>query len=175
MIYLRELSQQDLANTWRWRQDPSLVEWLGEPFRFINPETEQAWFESYLQQRERAVRLAICLKADHRHIGNLNLTQIHPVHRMAEFSLLIGEADCRGKGLGRMAAALGIAHAFEDLNLHRLELRVRPDNLPALKIYRALGFREEGHLRGTLYKGGRWHDQLIMGLLAEEYFASKGT
>lgn len=173
MIYLRELSREDLENTWRWRQDPTLIEWLGEPFRFINRESEQAWFDAYLQQRERQVRLAICLQTDHRHIGNLNLTQIHPVHRTAEFSLMIGEADCRGRGLGRAATALGLAHAFNDLNLHRLELRVRLDNLPALKVYQALGFQQEGRLRGTLYKGGRWHDQVIMGLLAEDYFASQ--
>lgn len=175
MIYLRELTRSDLAQTLAWRQDPALVASLGEPFRFINGETEATWFENYLAQRSQQVRLAICETDSQRHIGNVQLLHIHPVHRSAEFSILIGEPDCRGKGLGRLATRLCLQHAFGDLNLHRVWLHVRCDNLPALQLYRAVGFVEEGRLRQAAFKQGQYVDLLLMGLLAEEFLTQTHT
>ncbi len=169
MIYLRELTRADLAQTLIWRQDPALVAQLGEPFRFINAETEAGWFDTYLTQRAQQVRLAICEQGSDRHIGNVQLLQIHPVHRSAEFSILIGEAGCRGKGLGTMATERCLQHAFEDLHLHRIWLQVRADNQPALKLYHRVGFVEEGRLRQAAFKQGQYVDLLSMGLLAAEF------
>jgi diamine N-acetyltransferase len=169
MIYLRDLTRTDLPQTLIWRQDPALVAHLGEPFRFINAETETAWFDAYLTQRPQQVRLAICVQGSDRHIGNVQLLQIHPVHRSAEFSILIGEATARGQGMGLRASQLCLQHAFDDLNLHRIWLQVRSDNLPALKLYQRLGFVEEGRLRQAAFKQGQYVDLLIMGLLADEF------
>jgi len=169
VIYLRELTRSDLAQTLIWRQDPALVAHLGEPFRFINAETEATWFDAYLTQRAQQVRLAICEQGSDRHLGNVQLLQIHPVHRSAEFSILIGEATARGQGIGLRASQLCLQHAFDDLNLHRIWLQVRSDNLPALKLYQRLGFVEEGRLRQAAFKQGQYVDLLIMGLLADEF------
>lgn len=174
MIYLRELTRADLAQTLLWRQDPRLVATLGEPFRFINGETENAWFDAYLSHRAQQVRLAICELGSDRHIGNVQLLQIHPVHRSAEFSILIGEANCRGKGFGTLASERCLQHAFDDLNLHRIWLQVRADNVPALKLYQRLGFVEEGRLRQAAFKQGAYVDLLQMGLLAAEFRPQAG-
>jgi UDP-4-amino-4,6-dideoxy-N-acetyl-beta-L-altrosamine N-acetyltransferase len=170
MIYLRALTHSDLENTLRWRQDPTLIHWLGEPFRHINAETEEAWFSHYLDSRAQNVRLVICEQNSGQSIGLLNLTGIHPVHRSAELSILIGEAKSRGKGYGRLAIQAGLKHAFEDLNLHRLELRVRADNLAAIHVYQATGFRQEGCLRKAYFKQGQYTDALLMGIVAEDYW-----
>ncbi|PIQ23292.1 UDP-4-amino-4,6-dideoxy-N-acetyl-beta-L-altrosamine N-acetyltransferase [bacterium (Candidatus Blackallbacteria) CG17_big_fil_post_rev_8_21_14_2_50_48_46] len=170
MIFLRELTRSDLQNTLRWRQDPLLVENLGEPFRYINPETEAAWFEAYLQNRAQNVRLAICESETQTHIGNLNLTQIHAVHRSAEFSILIGEAEARGKNYGTLATRLGLKHAFEDLHLNRVYLQHREDNLAAHTLYLKTGFQVEGCLRQAYFKQGHYLNAVVMSILAEDYF-----
>jgi RimJ/RimL family protein N-acetyltransferase len=167
MIQLRELTGSDLVHTLRWRQDPTLITWLGEPFRHINCETEETWFQHYLAHRNQQVRLMIWAGAQA--IGLVQLTGIHTVHRSAEFSLLIGEAAFRGQGYGHEATRHCLQHAFSDLNLHRLELRVRADNQPALRLYRRVGFVEEGRLRQAIFKQGQRIDLLIMGLLAHDY------
>jgi RimJ/RimL family protein N-acetyltransferase len=53
----------------------------------------------------------------------------------------------------------------EAMGLRRVELKVREDNLRAAKLYRRLGFREEGRLRGSFVVADRTYDELIMGLL----------
>ena len=153
--------------TLRWGQEPTLIKWLGEPFRHINWETEETWFQHYLAHRNQQVRLMIWAGAQA--IGLVQLTGIHTVHRSAEFSLLIGEAAFRGQGYGHEATRHCLQHAFSDLNLHRLELRVRADNQPALRLYRRVGFVEEGRLRQAIFKQGQRKLPPTLGLLAPSH------
>ena len=48
MYKLRELRREDVAAINGWRADPELIGFLGAPFRFIGPEVDGAWFDSYL-------------------------------------------------------------------------------------------------------------------------------
>ncbi len=50
------------------------------------------------------------------------------------------EADRRGQGLGR-ALVLAACAALRDRGAERVELKVHGDNVPALRLYTALGFR----------------------------------
>lgn len=168
-VYLRDLCRADLAQITRWRQDRELTHWLGEPHRYINPETDAQWFEHYQSKRHQEVRLAICKTDTHQHIGNVYLLNLHPVHRSAEFHLLIGERQAWGHGLGRQATLLGLNHAFGDLNLNRIELRLLAYNEHALHLYTNCGFRQEGVLRQAAYKDGQYHDMIVMGLLHQQW------
>lgn len=59
MYRLRELERKDLARINGWRNDPELLALLGAPFRYIAPEVDEKWFESYMANRGNAVRFAI--------------------------------------------------------------------------------------------------------------------
>lgn len=74
-----------------------------------------------------------------------------------------------GKGLGREVIKLILSHAFETLQLHRVDLRVLAYNERAIRCYRACGFIEEGRERESARVGDVWHDDIIMGVLAQEY------
>ena len=62
-----------------------------------------------------------------------------------------------------------IAHGFDVLNLHRIELAVYENNPRAMKSYTKLGFVEEGRLRQKRFKNGRWLDEVIMSILRTEW------
>jgi RimJ/RimL family protein N-acetyltransferase len=62
MIYLREIKRSDVKALNKWRNDPELISYLGAPFRFINIETDEAWFASYQKSRSSQVRCAIVPK-----------------------------------------------------------------------------------------------------------------
>lgn len=62
------------------------------------------------------------------------------------------------------------------LNYYFLELRyqkacvsIHASNLPSIQLHKKLGFQQEGILRRMLYTEGQFYDELIFGLLAEEY------
>ena len=73
----------------------------------------------------------------------------------------------RGRGLGKALLASCIERAFAS-GLTRIELEVYADNLPAIALYRRLGFAEEGRKRRARFLDGRYQDLLMMALLREE-------
>ncbi|SIS80894.1 Acetyltransferase (GNAT) family protein [Kroppenstedtia eburnea] len=58
---------------------------------------------------------------------------------------------------------------FEEMNLHKVKLEVFEFNPRAIRVYEKCGFRQEGRLREEIFRYGRYHDVLVMGLLQEEY------
>lgn len=82
---------------------------------------------------------------------------------------MIGNEEHRGKGVGTFAVSAMVNHAFFDLNLRRLQLEVLEYNQTAQKLYKKIGFVEEGRKRKAVFKDGQYVDELIMGLFREEY------
>jgi len=171
MIHLRELSRHDLPILNRWRNDPDLIRMLGSNFLFIAPEIDERWFDQYCGQRDRAVRLAIVTPDGDEFIGCVNLTNIHPINRSAEFSIMIGTEQHRGKGIGELATKQMLRHGFDDLNLARIYLYAVSYNTRAIELYRRIGFQMEGTLRAALFKNGRFEDEVLMSMLRDEYAA----
>ncbi len=67
-----------------------------------------------------------------------------------------------------------LRYAFGTLDLHRVDLKVLDFNLRAIRCYLACGFREEGREREAARVDDRWHDDVIMGILAHELVAGDG-
>jgi RimJ/RimL family protein N-acetyltransferase len=62
-----------------------------------------------------------------------------------------------------------LQHGFDDMNLHRIFLRVYATNPRAMACYKAAGFLQEGVLRQAIYKNGVYIDEIIMGILKDEW------
>ncbi|MBL9177520.1 MAG: GNAT family N-acetyltransferase [Verrucomicrobiaceae bacterium] len=115
--------------------------------------------------------LAVTLKEDGRHVGNISLQQIHAVNRDAELAVLIGDPACRGKGIGAEACEALVRHGFAALNLHRVHFGTFENNTGMRGIAMKLGFTQEGVLRQAVFKNGRHVDVILYGLLAATFNA----
>ena len=73
-----------------------------------------------------------------------------------------------GKGITPTAVALATDMAFTQLRLHRMEICIRPENLPSLRVVEKLGFRYEGLRRRYIHIDGDWRDHYAFALTAEE-------
>ena len=62
-----------------------------------------------------------------------------------------------------------LAHAFDEMKLHRLAADTDPDNLPSLALLETFGFSREGLFRDRWWVHGKWHDSVMLGLLEEDY------
>ncbi|WP_276482098.1 GNAT family N-acetyltransferase [Paraflavitalea pollutisoli] len=172
---LREICQDDLPLINRWRNDPEVIGLLGNNFLYISQDVDTAWFEQYLQNRDKAKRFAIVDNMRNRVIGTTQLTGIHAINQSAEFSIAIGDKDYWNKGVGYMATRMVLDHGFNDLNLHRIWLTVLVRNVRAVRLYDKIGFRNEGIQRHCVYKQGAFEDQLMMAVLKEEYLPVLST
>jgi RimJ/RimL family protein N-acetyltransferase len=103
------------------------------------------------------------------HIGNTGLHQIDWKNRMAVFGIVLGEKAYWGQGFGTEAARTILRFAFEELNLHRVELEVFDFNPRAIRSYEKVGFRHEGTRREALFRNGRYQDVHLMSILQEEF------
>ena len=74
-------------------------------------------------------------------------------------------------GKGYMNEALNglVSHAFEVMNLRRLEADVDPRNGASVRTLERLGFEREGFLRERWYVNGEIQDALFYGLLRREW------
>jgi RimJ/RimL family protein N-acetyltransferase len=91
--------------------------------------------------------------------------------RIATYAVIIGP-DFTGRGYGTDATRLMLRYAFRELGVHKVELRVWAYNDRAIRAYEKAGFRREGVRRAAAFHGGAFQDEVLMGVLEDEYWAS---
>ena len=97
-------------------------------------------------------------------VANINYGSI----RSAYIGYWIAE-EFAGKGYTPLAVAMAIDHCFEVLNLHRIEITIRPENLKSLRVVEKLGLRSEGLRPKYLHIDGDWRDHLVFAINKDEY------
>ena len=73
-----------------------------------------------------------------------------------------------GKNVTPTSVALATDHCFSHLGLHRMEICIRPENGPSLRVVEKLGFRYEGLRRRYIHINGDWRDHFCFALVREE-------
>ena len=86
----------------------------------------------------------------------------------------VAESGTLGYWIGRPFAGRGhataavrglVAHAFDDLRLHRVEAACVPTNLASRRVLEKAGFTLEGQARAYLKINGAWADHLLFGVV----------
>ncbi|MDZ4776403.1 MAG: GNAT family N-acetyltransferase [Alphaproteobacteria bacterium] len=73
-------------------------------------------------------------------------------------------SDAQGKGLTSEALRFVVAHAFEALDLHRIEVDIDPDNIASLRLFERSGFVREALLRANWKTHIGIRDSVIMAI-----------
>ncbi len=73
-----------------------------------------------------------------------------------------------GRSVTPTAVALATDYCFFELGLHRMEICIRPENEPSLRVVEKLGFRYEGLRRRYIHINGDWRDHFCFALVSEE-------
>ena len=113
---------------------------------------------------------AIADRASDDLIGTVTLFKIDCDHRRAEIGYALGSAHW-GMGLASEALHLVLRHAFEALDLQRIEADTDPRNAASRRMLERLGFVQEGMLRKRWFVNDEWCDTAFYGLLREDFRA----
>jgi RimJ/RimL family protein N-acetyltransferase len=153
----------------RWSED-------GEYRRLADTEAPRPLSVEYFRDRDQAmdppadmIEFRIRTLEDDRLVGYVAIFSIEWHNGNGWIAIGVGDALDRGKGFGKEAMSLALRYAFHELGLHRLSLDVIADNKAAIKLYGALGFREEGRMRERVHRDGVPSDLIYMGLLRHEW------
>lgn len=169
MYRMRELERKDLMIINKWRNDMDLISFLGAPFRYININVDEKWFENYMAHRTVAVRCAITAEDNDEILGLVSLTSVDYINQSAELHIMIGEARNQGKGMGTFAVYTMLYHAFNNMNLQRVESNILNSNERSKGLFEKCGFVYEGKKRNAVFKNGKFVDMLIYSILKDEY------
>lgn len=172
-MVLRALRPEDATTTLTWRHDPFINDRVVAPTRFVSLATEQAWIGRAIKEHEegRHLRLGICMSEDAPLIGIVHLSHIDALNRTCRTGILIGAPDLRGRGIAREVYPAVLRHAFNELGMNCIRAFVMASNDASLRLYRGLGFKQEGVQRAALFKAGGFHDLVMLSLLASEHSA----
>ena len=94
--------------------------------------------------------------------------------RSATFGIIIGDAAYLDRGYGTEASKLLLDYAFAVLWYHKINLDLLEYNARAHAMYEKLGFVVEGRRRENHWTRGRFWDDILMGVTAEEWWARHG-
>jgi RimJ/RimL family protein N-acetyltransferase len=166
-VYLRPVEREDAPVFAPWMNDPALRRLL-RTRKPINLQTEIEFIDR-VNASDQEMVLGIALKDGDRLIGATGFMEIDTVNRHCVFGITIGLAEFQNQGLGAEATTLLLGHAFETMNLNRVQLQVYEYNERAIKTYTRLGFQREGTLRQENFRDGRYWDTWVMAVLREEW------
>ncbi len=114
------------------------------------------------------MKWGIALLSSDKLIGSVTLFHIDFTHRRAEIGYAQGRAYW-GQGYMQEALKAVLNHAFEILNLHRIEADVDPRNAASVRTLERLGFQREGYLRERWQVNGEIQDAFYYGLLRPDW------
>lgn len=162
-LHLRPVRPADADGPYlRWLNDPNVMRFLETRFATHTAEGLRNYIEQTTATPDN-VFLAIVLRTDGRHIGNLKLGPINRVHQLGDIGLLIGEPDCWGKGYATEAIGLLASHAFEALRLHKLTASCYANNAGSARAFQKAGFTVEAVRPQHFLCEGKWVDAVLLG------------
>lgn len=168
-IYLRTLLEKDAEGSYpHWLNNSEVCAGTSH---YVRPYSKSNALEyiQYATSTDNALILAIVLKEDDLHIGNVALQKINWINRTAEFAILLGDQTKWGKGYGLEASHLLIKHGFHTLNLNRIECATFGNNVRMSKLALALNMKQEGVRKKAAFKNGEFIDIIEFGLLRNEF------
>jgi len=151
---------------------------------FSNPVVTRYWSRPPMREIMEARRVVSSMRVGHRKgslmqlgielagtgtlIGTCTLHAIHPISRRAELGYALAHAHW-GQGYMHEALVRFVGYAFDDLDLHRLEADIDPDNAASARSLQRLGFVREGLLRERWIVNDTISDSEMYGLLRHEW------
>ena len=158
----------------RWYADPEIARLARYQATPMRPEEIERFFAARVVGPD-ALAMAVHERATDRLIGTCAFSQLDGENGSALYHITIGEPDAWGHGYGTEATQLMVDHAFGTLGLHRIALYVFEFNERAIRAYRRCGFVIEGRSRKSIWRDGRWWDELAMSVLESDWRAGSTT
>lgn len=166
-VFLTPLAIEDLDKNLLWDNDPEMSFLDGGSHRPKTREVAVAEFEKRLNNPD-SMFFTVILKDGGDQIGNVVLYDIHEYERWCHWGIKLDKSYWR-QGYGTEAARLILRYVFEELGFNRLKSDTHLRNEASWKFQESLGFVREGVMRQDKYIAGQYVDDVLYGMLCDEY------
>lgn len=167
-VRLRAFEACDLDSNWEFVNDYETVRGMGSGMLFPSSRSDEGqWLSQQSSYTRGEYQFAVEALDSGELIGRCGMIRVDWKNRWAELGIMIGRPEYRGKGYGTDAMKQLCRFAFDEMNLHKLKLSVIDFNGQALGCYEKCGFQREGILKKEVFREGKYHDVIVMGLIRE--------
>ena len=148
-------------NYCRSMNDREITKYTESRFSTHTVENIKCYIEKETQNG--SIFMAIVIKENDKHIGNIKIHRIDKNHKHGELSLLIGDKAYWGQGIATEAIKLIVDYAFTALDFHKLYATVYSINIGSIKAFEKAGFNEEGRMKEQYFCDGEYVDAILLG------------
>lgn len=167
-VLLRPFKESDITEEYlSWLNDPEVARYLDTGGSVATKESVQPYLRKF-QHSAEFLMLAIIERRAGRHIGNITVNWIHPIHRTAYVGIMVGRKECWGQGYGAEALQRVLEYLFCQRHLLKVNAVCVVDNARSLRLFKKLGFRVEATLRMRLSVDGVARDKVRLSLFRDE-------
>ncbi len=170
VVSFRPVEERDLVDILRWRRDPEVVEFWGEPLADIDA------VRRHYTERVDEPTWRFVIELGGRSVGEIQYWRPHSGPDWtwsAGIDIFIGEREARTRGTGTEAVRTMLRYLFEVKRCHRVTIDPQTGNARAIRCYENAGFRLDGVLRHNDRVSGRYVDTHAMSMLEDEWPAAK--
>ena len=139
-LYIRNITLNDVDDVYlSWLNDYESTKYIVHRKNSIDS------LKKYVKEKidnPNTIFLAIFDLLSNKHIGNIKFEPIDLAERFAVMGILIGDSNYKGIGIAKEVIINTSFYLNRSLNINKIYLGVNTNNLPALKAYTKMGFRQ---------------------------------
>jgi RimJ/RimL family protein N-acetyltransferase len=173
-LTIRPYRRDDLDGLYDIQSRPDVARYLyWEPRTLdeVREALQKKIAETTLDAEGQGLPLAVVHRESGTLAGEIVLIWRSREHRTGEIGYVF-HPDHGGQGLATEAARAGLGLAFDQLGFHRVIGRLDGRNEASARLLERLGMRREAHFVQNEYVKGRWADEVVYAMLAQEWQAA---
>jgi ribosomal-protein-alanine N-acetyltransferase len=173
-MMLRELVKADATSLLSMLRTEEVAKFISPPP--TTPEGFEKFIGWAIREREAGNQMTFGIVPEgyDQAVGLVQVRAIAPRFSVAEWGFAVG-SPFWGTGLFLASARTAVDFAFQHTDVNRLEARAVVQNGRGNGVLRKLGAVQEGILRGSLLKEGKYLDQIMWSIVAKDWYQAKAV
>jgi RimJ/RimL family protein N-acetyltransferase len=173
-MMLRELVKADATSLLSMLRTEEVAKFISPPP--TTPEGFEKFIGWAIREREAGNQMTFGIVPEgyDQAVGLVQVRAIAPRFSVAEWGFAVG-SPFWGTGLFLASARTAVDFAFQHTDVNRLEARAVVQNGRGNGALRKLGAVQEGILRGSLLKEGKYLDQIMWSIVAKDWYQAKAV
>jgi RimJ/RimL family protein N-acetyltransferase len=169
-VRLRGLRVEDGAAFLAMDRDTDGARRWGETNLPRTDDRARAWLEEQVSKvRTDDTSFLVIERLDDVVVGSMSVGRASARHGRFSYGLGLGH-EHRRQGFGSEAITLLLRFYFGELRYAKCDTSVYDFNEASLRLHERLGFQVEGRIRQAIFTSGEYHDEIIVGITADEFF-----
>ena len=175
LVVLRQASETDIPKKLAEYYDSESRSFLQDGVSDLPPVPHEMYAEDYpgeinADDRDLTKRIGFAIdNFDGDYVGWIVMHSREPRHgRFAVGGISIFR-EYRGKGYAADALRIILRYGFHELRMQKCNSQCRADNEASRKLHEGVGFVQEGVRRRNVYTNNQYYDEILYGLLKEEF------